>query len=73
MGFYSFKKTVYFYAADFHSHISVGMTIPESILISALMEEMNIIISKENNPGIEYKIKKKKSIERSTDVVNNIS
>ena len=49
------------------------MTIPESILISALMEEMNIIISKENNPGIEYKIKKKKSLERSTDVVNNIS
>lgn len=71
MGFYSFKKTVYFYAADFHSHISVAMTIPESILISALMEEMNI--SKENNPGIEYKIKKKKSLERSTDVVNNIS
>lgn len=24
------------------------------------MEEMNIIISKENNPDIEYKIKKKK-------------
>lgn len=36
------------------------------------MEEMNIIISKENNPDIEYKIKKK-SLERSTDVVNNIS
>lgn len=62
MGFYSFKKTVYFYAADFHSHISVAMTIPESILISALMEEMNI--SKENNPGIEYKIKKKKKFRK---------
>lgn len=43
------KMCVYVYASGFYFHISVGLRTTESILLSAVMSVINIIIFKEND------------------------